>query len=147
MKAVMHELDYDMDDNDLKFLHELNQYNKSKRKKKKKLKSFFYLLFVFLLEKRQLSEDEFENAIIILEFSTAEKIRSYLKQKSCEDDNIVCDICLLPDGDDGNEMVFCERCNCCVHQNCYGIPMVPSGTWLCKPCSILRRPSCILCPK
>jgi hypothetical protein len=35
MKAVMHELDYDMDDNDLKFLQELNQYNRSKRKKRK----------------------------------------------------------------------------------------------------------------
>ncbi|CAF0899500.1 unnamed protein product [Adineta ricciae] len=124
MKAVMHELDYDIDDNDLKFLHELNSQ-----------------------QKRQITEEEFENAIIILEFSTAEKIRSYLKQKSCENDDIVCDICLSPDADDGNEMVFCERCNCCVHQNCYGIPHVPSGTWLCRPCSILRRPSCILCSK
>jgi len=35
MKAVMHELDYDMDDDDLKFLGELNQYNKIKRKKNK----------------------------------------------------------------------------------------------------------------
>ncbi|CAF1305452.1 unnamed protein product [Rotaria sordida] len=128
MKTVMHELDYDLDDDDLKFLHELNYNNKTK-------------------QKRQISEEEFENAIIILEFSTAEKIRSYLKQKSCEDEHTVCDICLLPDGDDGNEMVFCERCHCCVHQNCYGIPVVPSGTWLCKPCSILRRPACILCPK
>ncbi|CAF2965068.1 unnamed protein product [Rotaria sp. Silwood2] len=128
MKAVMHELDYDLDDYDLKFLHELNHNNKTK-------------------QKREISEEEFENAVIILEFSTAEKIRAYLKQKSCEDENIVCDICLLPDGDDGNEMVFCERCHCCVHQNCYGIPVIPSETWLCKPCSILRRPACILCPR
>jgi hypothetical protein len=145
MKAVMHELDYDMDDNDLKFLQELNQYNKSKRKKKEIVFSVFH--FFCLLEKRQITEEEFENAIIILEFSTAEKIRSHLKQQSCENEDIVCDICLLPDGDDGNEMVFCERCNCCVHQNCYGIPTIPTGTWLCKPCSILRRPACILCPK
>ncbi|CAF0754565.1 unnamed protein product [Adineta steineri] len=128
MKAVMHELDYDIDDDDIEFLHDLNQYNKTK-------------------QKRQINEEEFENAIIILEFSIAEKIRSQLKQKSCEDDDVVCDICLLPDADDENEMVFCERCNCCVHQNCYGISDVPSGTWLCRPCSILRRPTCILCPK
>lgn len=128
MKAVMQELDYDMDDDDMKFLSEINEENKSKHKP-------------------LLTEEAFENAIIILEFSTAEKIRSHLKQKSCEDDDIVCDICLLPDADEGNEMVFCERCNCCVHQNCYGIPSVPSGTWLCRSCSILRRPSCILCPK
>jgi len=144
MKAVMHELDYDIDNDDLKFLNELNQYNKTKRMIH--LYSFCSQFFSFL-EKRQMSEEEFENAIIILEFSTAEKIRSHLKQQSCEDEDIVCDICLLPDGDDGNEMVFCERCNCCVHQNCYGITSVPSGTWLCRPCSILRRPACILCPK
>ena len=94
-----------------------------------------------------MTEEEFENAIIILEFSTAEKIHSYLKQKLCDDENIVCDVCLLSDGDDDNEMVFCERCHCCVHQKCYGIPVIPNGTWLCRSCSILRRPACILCPK
>jgi hypothetical protein len=29
MKIVMHELDYDMDDNDLEFLEEINQYMKT----------------------------------------------------------------------------------------------------------------------
>ncbi|CAF1423705.1 unnamed protein product [Rotaria magnacalcarata] len=129
MKTVMRELDYDMDDDDLEFLHEINRQN-------------------IIIQKRQISEEEFENAIIILEFSAAEKIHSYINQKFCDDDDkIVCDICLLPDADDGNEMVFCERCHCCVHQNCYGIAVIPTGTWLCKPCSILRRPACILCPK
>lgn len=33
MKTVMHELDYDMDDDDFKFLKEMNQKNKSKRMK------------------------------------------------------------------------------------------------------------------
>jgi hypothetical protein len=31
MKVVMHELDYDMDDNDLQFLEEINQYMTTKR--------------------------------------------------------------------------------------------------------------------
>ena len=31
MKVVMHELDYDMDDTDLQFLDELNQYMKIER--------------------------------------------------------------------------------------------------------------------
>ena len=53
-----------------------------------------------------MTEDEFENGILILEFSTAESIRSDLKQKSCESDAIVCDICLLTDGDEGNEWFF-----------------------------------------
>lgn len=128
LKAVMNELDYDLDEEDLQYLTELNEDQKSHGE-------------------RNLTEEELENALIILEYSAAEQIRLHLKQKSCEDENIVCDICLLPDADDGNEMVFCERCNACVHQNCYGISNIPSGTWLCKPCSIVRRPACLLCPK
>jgi hypothetical protein len=42
MKVVMHELDYDMDDNDLKFLEELNQYMKTKCNK------FSYIDLLFL---------------------------------------------------------------------------------------------------
>lgn len=38
MKSVMHELDYDMDDNDLKFLHELNESNKTKSNEKRREK-------------------------------------------------------------------------------------------------------------
>jgi hypothetical protein len=33
MKVVMHELDYDMDDDDLQFLEEINQYMKTERMK------------------------------------------------------------------------------------------------------------------
>lgn len=98
------------------------------------------------LEEKLLTEDDFENAMIIFEFSAAENIRSFLKQKICDDDDIVCDICLLPDGDRENEMVFCERCHICVHQNCYGITFLTDDKWLCRFCSILRRPSCLLCP-
>lgn len=32
------------------------------------------------------------------------------------DEDVVCDVCQSPDGEDGNEMVFCDKCNICVHQ-------------------------------
>lgn len=32
------------------------------------------------------------------------------------DEDVVCDVCLSPDGEDNNEMVFCDKCNICVHQ-------------------------------
>lgn len=42
------------------------------------------------------------------------------------DEDVVCDVCQSPDGEDGNEMVFCDKCNICVHQvwqlgNCRGV--------------------------
>jgi PHD-finger len=32
-----------------------------------------------------------------------------------------------PDSEEGNEMVFCDCCNICVHQACYGITTIPAG--------------------
>ena len=43
-------------------------------------------------------------------------------------------------------MVFCDQCNICVHQACYGITDIPSGPWLCRTCSLGIKPPCELCP-
>ncbi|XP_063467645.1 E3 ubiquitin-protein ligase Jade-2 isoform X9 [Symphalangus syndactylus] len=63
------------------------------------------------------------------------------------DEDVVCDVCRSPEGEDGNEMVFCDKCNVCVHQACYGILKVPTGSWLCRTCALGVQPKCLLCPK
>ncbi|XP_043925173.1 E3 ubiquitin-protein ligase Jade-2 [Protopterus annectens] len=63
------------------------------------------------------------------------------------DEDVVCDVCRSPEGEDGNEMVFCDKCNVCVHQACYGILKVPTGNWLCRTCALGVQPKCLLCPK
>ncbi|KAM4826602.1 E3 ubiquitin-protein ligase Jade-2 isoform 4-T10 [Thomomys bottae] len=63
------------------------------------------------------------------------------------DEDVVCDVCRSPEGEDGNEMVFCDKCNVCVHQACYGILKVPPGSWLCRTCALGVQPKCLLCPK
>lgn len=63
------------------------------------------------------------------------------------DEDVVCDVCQSPDGEDANEMVFCDKCNICVHQACYGIQKVPTGSWLCRICALGILPKCQLCPK
>ncbi|KAK5857797.1 hypothetical protein PBY51_011017 [Eleginops maclovinus] len=63
------------------------------------------------------------------------------------DEDVVCDVCRSPDGEDNNEMVFCDKCNICVHQACYGIQKVPQGSWLCRICALGILPKCQLCPK
>lgn len=63
------------------------------------------------------------------------------------DEDVVCDVCQSPDGEEDNEMVFCDKCNICVHQACYGILKVPEGSWLCRTCALGVKPKCLLCPK
>ncbi|RNA01110.1 Jade-3 isoform X3 [Brachionus plicatilis] len=75
-----------------------------------------------------------------------EKLQSYSIEY---DEDIVCDVCHSPDSEDNNEMVFCDGCNMCVHQACYGIEKIPKGNWLCAPCTYggaQFRPECVLCP-
>lgn len=62
------------------------------------------------------------------------------------DEDVICDVCRSPDTEDNNEMVFCDGCDICVHQACYGIQTIPEGSWLCRPCGLNVKPVCILCP-
>ncbi|KAF6090682.1 jade family PHD finger 3 [Phyllostomus discolor] len=63
------------------------------------------------------------------------------------DEDVICDVCRSPDSEEGNDMVFCDKCNICVHQACYGILKVPEGSWLCRSCVVGIHPQCVLCPK
>ncbi|KAF7250727.1 hypothetical protein EG68_08410 [Paragonimus skrjabini miyazakii] len=64
------------------------------------------------------------------------------------DENAKCDVCLSYEGEDGNELVFCDGCFLCVHQACYGIPRLPEGSWICRQCEagVKSTTPCSLCP-
>ena len=46
-------------------------------------------------------------------------------------------MCADGDCDDDNEILFCDRCDMAVHQECVGVDAVPAGDWYCSPCSML----------
>ena len=101
-------------------------------------------------EQIQIEEDMFEEVMNELEYQCARNMKA--KHVGIEfDDHIVCDICRSPDAEDQNEMVFCDLCNICVHQACYGIVDIPDGEWLCRACKqfgsqAAKKVSCLFCP-
>ncbi|XP_045426382.1 protein Jade-3 [Pipistrellus kuhlii] len=123
---------YDLDDMDMFWLQSLNEELEQ-------------------MGCEQVDENLMEKTIEVLERQCHENMKHAIATEEGlgieYDENVICDVCRSPDSEEGNDMVFCDKCNICVHQACYGILKVPEGSWLCRACVVGVPAQCIFCPK
>ncbi|KAK9840083.1 hypothetical protein WJX74_003131 [Apatococcus lobatus] len=56
-----------------------------------------------------------------------------------EDEEALCAVCGGGVSEAPNVIVFCERCDLAVHQQCYHVSEIPDGEWLCWPCRLYEE--------
>ncbi|RIA79372.1 hypothetical protein C1645_840853 [Glomus cerebriforme] len=100
----------------------------------------------------ELSADVFEAVIDRLEKEWFDLTKNLPKcntdKESMTPEDSSCAICDDGECENSNAIVFCDGCNLAVHQDCYGIPYIPEGQWLCRKCIVSPETpvSCIFCP-
>ncbi|XP_018585679.1 bromodomain-containing protein 1-like isoform X2 [Scleropages formosus] len=123
------EVEYDMDEEDYAWLDLVNE--------KRRSDGF-----------SPVSQNVFEFLVDRLEKESFLESQGLTDPQSLIDEDAVCCICMDGESQNSNVILFCDMCNLAVHQECYGVPYVPEGQWLCRHC--LQAPTqpanCIFCP-
>ncbi|KAL1940886.1 hypothetical protein VTO73DRAFT_7927 [Trametes versicolor] len=124
------QVEYDMDEQDQEWLDAVNVERKAQQ-----LDKITYETFEIIMDRL---EKEW--------FDLSKNIPKSDMALPSEDST--CAICDDSEGENTNAIVFCDGCNLAVHQDCYGVPYIPEGQWLCRKCTVSpENPvSCILCP-
>ncbi|WVQ75536.1 hypothetical protein IAR50_005163 [Cryptococcus sp. DSM 104548] len=124
------QVEYDMDEQDQVWLDALNV-----ERKKDQCGPISYEVFEIIMDKL---EKEW--------FNLFKRIPKPEHSLPAEDSK--CSVCDDGEGENSNAIVFCDGCNLAVHQDCYGVPYIPEGQWLCRKCTVSpENPvSCVFCP-
>jgi hypothetical protein len=121
-------VEYDMDSDDEHWLPKAKKMNWGKKYNFTMTPEIFEIIIDYL-EKESFKQKEFSQLMVENEgkYPTVSNMD--------DDDDLPCCVCNEGDSDASNLIVFCDGCDIAVHQECQGIKVVPSGTWLCDRCA------------
>uniref|UniRef100_H3CMT2 Bromodomain containing 1 n=1 Tax=Tetraodon nigroviridis TaxID=99883 RepID=H3CMT2_TETNG len=124
------ETEYDMDEEDYAWLELVNEKRRSEG-----VSQVSFNVFEFLM-------DRFEKELYLENLDQGSEMHAAI------DEDAVCCICMDGECHNSNAILFCDMCNVAVHQECYGVPYIPEGQWLCRHClqASSQPAECVLCP-
>lgn len=132
LEEMDEQVEYDMDEEDCGWLRDVNDQRKGEN-----IGSVSQEVFEMLMDRLE-KESFFESR----------RAGGTGPDAGLIDEDAVCCICNDGEVQNSNAILFCDMCNLAVHQECYGVPYIPEGQWLCRRC--LNSPSCpvdcVLCP-
>ncbi|KAI5306727.1 hypothetical protein KEM56_007426 [Ascosphaera pollenicola] len=144
-------VEYDMDEQDEKWLEEYNQQRRAEQYEPIKPAIFEITMTKiekewYALEKRIPKPNPKPPQTQRPRSSSAAAVNG--EHEGAEEPDTKCAICDDGDCENANAIVFCDGCDLAVHQECYGVPFIPEGQWLCRKCQLMGpgSPYCSFCP-
>ncbi|GLI79099.1 hypothetical protein PoHVEF18_007424 [Penicillium ochrochloron] len=152
VNAIIGRVEYDMDEQDEKWLDEFNS-----KRREDQLEPIKPAIFEITMTKIEKEWHALEKRIPKPNPKPPQTHRPRSSSAAAvngetagpgEEQDSKCAICDDGDCENSNAIVFCDGCDLAVHQECYGVPFIPEGQWLCRKCQLLGRghTNCIFCP-
>jgi NuA3 HAT complex component NTO1 len=149
---IVGRVEYDMDEQDVAWLEELNE-----QRKKEGVDAIKPAIFEITMTQIEKEYHALEKRIPKPQPRHAQTHRPRSSSQAAvngdpnppgDEPDSKCSICDDGDCENTNAIIFCDGCDLAVHQECYGVPFIPEGQWFCRKCKEIGRgtPTCIFCP-
>ena len=149
---VVSKVEYDMDEQDVAWLEEINDQRKSEGVDA--IKPAIFEITMTQIEKeyhaleKRTPKPQPRHAQTHRPRSSSQAAVNGDPNPPGDEPDSKCSICDDGDCENANAIIFCDGCDLAVHQECYGVPFIPEGQWFCRKCKEIGRgtPTCIFCP-
>ncbi|KAK3075898.1 hypothetical protein LTR53_000327 [Teratosphaeriaceae sp. CCFEE 6253] len=149
---VVGRVEYDMDEQDVEWLNEINEQRRAEGVDA--IKPAIFEIIMTQIEKeyhaleKRIPKPQPRHAQTHRPRSSSQAAVNGDANPPSDEPDSKCSICDDGDCENANAIIFCDGCDLAVHQECYGVPFIPEGQWFCRKCKEIGRgtPTCIFCP-